>query len=1167
MPTAVCPNPVTLRAFDRGDLPEALLVATADHLGACARCQAALAAGAPETAADPLLRGLRTLAAPVNELSAASSAGTKTWVRPSLGGSESTAFVVSGPPPSAAPPPAATFGHYVLGEQLGEGGMGVVYKAVDTHLKRTVALKMIHAGRGVPGEAVARFIAEAEAVARLQHPNVVQIHELGDVAGQPYAALEFVAGGSLDRRLRTTLPDPRVAARLMIPVARGVQAAHDLNLVHRDLKPANILLHGPAGAPLDACVPKVTDFGLVKFLDAAASAQTQADAVMGTPSYMAPEQAAGKAGDVGKPADVYALGATLYDLLSGRPPFKGTTIQDTLRQVVEQDPVPPRSLQPQVPPDLETICLTCLEKDPARRYASPAAVAEDLQRFLNGEPISARPVGRVERAWRWAKRKPALAEAAALSAAAGLVLLAGAFWATYRVADESGKAKVAEATANQEIQQRAAADRLQRANEYHARLARTRERLVTRETGWTRAAAADVREAAAIDTDARDPAALRSAYATALAGVDVHETGVLAKGFPASVPCYAPDGRWLALAQCRAAVSLLRLEVRLIDPVTGATMRSFSYPVHLVGPLNDLRPDKPRSLAVSSDGRWLAVGTRSGRVHRWDLSQADPACQTIQPAKGGKECEWLAFAPDNAALYVMTFGPGGGLSRWETAGWTQTAHHPTASGALAVHPLGAAVYVQGPGRTVLELDPVTLAEQAAFAKGAATVLAVSPDGATLAVGADRSLTLWDTASRTPAATLREPNRETAYDNDANSLAFSPDGRFLAAVDEFSRHVYLYDVVTGERVADWRGNEGLLRAAFDPQSQRLVVGDRTGTTVLAVGGGRECRAVAVRPLPVIAAGLSPDGERLGVVHEHLWGDRKLATATVWAADGRGPSRPAATDPNALGHRDATRGRVDFRGGRTAFAAGHGLHVADGGPAGGWPLDNGHVDGLFTAALGPGDRVWLTAGRTVQARPVRGQTAAAATHTNPSAQITGLGELHALAVGEQWAVVGGLDGTLRLFPAAVPAGATELKMTRFKEIEPRAGIDAVALAADESVAVVGTRSGKGYVVAVPDLTVLAAWPAHADDVTAAVALGSGLFATGGKDSAVRFWQVAGGAVTEVWSVRLRAAVTSLGASADGRRLCVTAAWERGVHVWDLAEVRRRFADAGLDIAAPP
>jgi len=1110
-----------------------------------------------------LLLGLRDLVAydaphdtepPPAGVRPAAFAVTKTWAGP--------AADATGVP---APAPPAAFGRYVLGDKLGEGGMGVVYKAVDTQLKRTVALKMIRAGRGVSGEAVARFIAEAEAVARLQHPNVVQIHELGDVAGQAYAALEFVPGGSLDRRIRTTLPDPRVAARLMIPVARGVQAAHDLNLVHRDLKPANILLHGPAGAPLDECVPKVTDFGLVKFLDDAASAQTQADAVMGTPSYMAPEQAAGAAGDVGKPADVYALGATLYDLLSGRPPFKGTTVQDTLRQVIEQDPVPPRSLQPKVPRDLETVCLTCLEKDPARRYASPAAVADDLQRFLNGEPIAARPAGRAAKAWRWAKRKPGLAGSLASSAAAGLIVLAGAFWATYRVADESGKAKVAEATANQEIQQREAADRLQRANDYHARLARTRERLVTREAGWTRAAAADVRAAAAIDTDARDPAALRSAYATALAGVELHDAGVLAKGFHASVQCYAPDGRWLALAQCRSALSPLPLDVRLVDPATGATQRTFSYPVNLVGSITDPRPDKPRSLAVSSDGRWLAVGTRSGRVHRWDLSQADPVCQTFQPAKGSKECEWLAFAPDNSALYVMTYGPDGGLTRWETDGWTQTKRHG-ATGALAVHPLGAAVYVQGPERTVLELDPVTLAEKAAFAKGAATVLAVSPDGATLAVGADRSLTLWDTASRTPAATLREPNRETAYDNDANSLAFSPDGRFLAAVDEFSRHVYVYDVVTGERVADWRGKEGLLRAAFDPQSQRLVVGDRTGTTVLAVGGGRECRAVAVRPMPVIAAGLSPDGERVGVVHEHLWGDRKLATATVWAADGRGPSRPAATDPNALGHRGVTRGRVDFRGGLTAFAAGHGLHVAAGGPAGGWPLDNGHVDGLFTAALGPGDRVWLTAGRTVQARPVRGQTAAAATHTNRSAQITGLGELRALAVGERWAVVGGLDGTLRLFPAAVPAGATELKMTRFKDIEPRAGIDAVALAADESVAVVGTRSGKGYVVSVPDLTVLAAWPAHADDVTAAVALGSGLFATGGKDSAVRFWQVTDGAVTEVWSVRLRAAVTSLGASADGRRLCVTAAWERGAHVWDLAEVRRQFADAGLGVDAP-
>ncbi len=1172
MPTAVCPNPVVLQAFDRGDLPDAVLVATAGHVGACARCRAALADLSVTTAADPLLRGLRDLAAPAGHFSRA-FAPTLTWSDPRTAGAASTAAdaagtrTLAGAPESPAGPPAPeAFGHYLLGDKLGAGGMGVVYKAVDTRLKRTVALKMIRASRVVSGEAVARFIAEAEAVARLQHPNVVQIHELGDVNGQPFAALEYVPGGSLDRRIKTTLPDHRVAARLMIPVARAVQAAHDLNLVHRDLKPANILLHGAADAPLDECVPKVTDFGLVKFLDDHASAQTHADAVLGTPSYMAPEQAAGKTADVGKAADVYSLGATLYDLLSGRPPFKGTTVQDTLRQVIEQEPVPPRRLQPTVPRDLETVCLKCLEKDPARRYASPAAVAEDLQRFLNGEPIAARPVGRAEKVWRWAKRKPAVAGSLAVSSAAGAALLVGAFWATYRVTDERGKTALAVAKADQESAQREAADTLHRANDYHAKLARAREKLVTRETGWTWAVANAVRDAAATDTAARDPAALRSAYAAALAGVDVREAGALAPGFHAALTCYSPDGRWLALVEGRVGTSILPLEVRLVDPETGETRRTLSFPVVLADAFGDLRPDKPRGVAVSPDARWLAVGTRGGRVHRWDLSEKDPARQTWRPLDGGKECEWLDFAPDGAALYVLSRGPKGAVTRWETAGWTKTAAHP-AGNALAVSPLGAAVYAQGLDRTVIELDPATLDERARFAPGLGSLVAVSPDGRTLAVGTARTLTLWDAATRRRVATLREPFRETAYENEANSLRFSPDGRLLAAADEFSRHVCLYDVVTGEKVADWRGKEGTFRAAFDPASRHLAVGGHAGATLLEIGGGGEFWAVAPRPSAVVAAGLSPDGRRLGAVHESGVGDaeRKYGRVTVWDLDARGAREPVAGDVG-LGHFPVSRAAVAFRdSGLTVFAGGSGVCVAERRTPDGWVFDNAGVANLHAAAFGPGDRLWATAGKAVVARPVRDTAAAGATYTNPSAQLTGLAAMMALSVRDTWAVVGGLDGVLRLFSAAVPAGAADLPLVRGKDIEFRSGIDAVALAPDESVAVVGTRSGSGYVVSLPDLAVLASWPAHADEVSAAVFLGPGLFVTGGKDAAVRFWKWDGKNVREQWTVRLRAEITSLGAAADGHRLCVTAAGERGVHVWELADLNRRFAEAGVGIDA--
>jgi tetratricopeptide (TPR) repeat protein len=292
--------------------------------------------------------------------------------------------------------------------------MGVVFKARQEGLDRLVALKVVLSGQ-FAGEAERdRFRTEALAVARLSHPNVVQVFEVGECQGHPYLTLEYVAGGSLADRLRAGPLQPRPAAELVERLARAVQAAHDKGVVHRDLKPANVLLAADG-------TPKLTDFGLAKRLDVEAG-QTQSGAVLGTPSYMAPEQAAGKGEAVGPAADVYALGAILYELLTGRPPFQGPTTLETVLHVLADEPVPPSRFQPKTPRDLETICLKCLRKEPVRRYASAAELARDLGRFLSGEPIQARRVGRVERLWRWCQRKPL---AAGLIAALVVSLLAG----------------------------------------------------------------------------------------------------------------------------------------------------------------------------------------------------------------------------------------------------------------------------------------------------------------------------------------------------------------------------------------------------------------------------------------------------------------------------------------------------------------------------------------------------------------------------------------------------------------------------------------------------------------------------------------------------------------------------------------------------------------------
>jgi tetratricopeptide (TPR) repeat protein len=306
---------------------------------------------------------------------------------------------------------------YELREKLGEGGMGVVFLARQIGLNRPVAIKMIRGGSQARPEHFVRFRIEAEAVARLRHPHIIQIFDIGEVDGLPYVSLELLEGGGLDDRLAGTPRPGREAAELLGTLAEALQVAHDAGIVHRDIKPSNVLFTRDG-------VPRITDFGLAKRMESD-SKPTETDAVMGSPSYMAPEQAQGHSRDVGPAADVYALGAILYEMLTGRPPFKGVTPIETIRQVVETEVVPPSRLVPKIDRDLETICLKCLNKEPVKRYESARALAEDLERYRGGETIHARRTPLVERGWKWTKRRPA---AATLLAVVVLLMLGAIAW-------------------------------------------------------------------------------------------------------------------------------------------------------------------------------------------------------------------------------------------------------------------------------------------------------------------------------------------------------------------------------------------------------------------------------------------------------------------------------------------------------------------------------------------------------------------------------------------------------------------------------------------------------------------------------------------------------------------------------------------------------------------
>ncbi|MFO0811412.1 MAG: protein kinase [Gemmataceae bacterium] len=505
MAGVACVSEADLRAFLLGDVPDRVARVLAAHLEACPDCEAA--ARRLDQLSDTLIRSLRHFVRPHP------SAALTTPVGPS--------GVVPTTDPDAGREPVRRVGGYEILGELGRGGMSVVYKARQSHPARVVALKMIRTADAT-AEQRSRFLAEADAIARLRHPHIVQIHEVGQHDGQPFLSLEYLSGGSLARALSGVPRPPRQVAGLVAQLADAVQYAHSMGVIHRDLKPANVLLEAPDVEPLDTGIasdlrPKIADFGLAKY---DRSELTATGTVLGTPSYMAPEQAAGANPAVGPAADVYALGAILYELLTGRPPFQGTTVLETLEQVRTQEPVPPSQLQRKTPPDLNTVCLKCLQKEPGRRYATAAALADDLKRFLDGRAILARPVGPAERLWRWGRRNPAVA---GLLVAVGLLLTATA------VGGAALSASLASALRDAERDRDLAADSERRARDHLAASHVAAARLAL-QRGNGRAALQRLDEATAAGLDAP---ALRLERVKALCTVY-------------DIPKAAEEARWLA---------------------------------------------------------------------------------------------------------------------------------------------------------------------------------------------------------------------------------------------------------------------------------------------------------------------------------------------------------------------------------------------------------------------------------------------------------------------------------------------------------------------------------------------------------------------------------------------------------------------------------------------
>jgi WD40 repeat protein len=688
-----------------------------------------------------------------------------------------------------------TFGDYELLEKVAEGGMGVVYRARQLSLNRIVAVKMIQPGRVGSPEMVLRFRAEAEAAASLHHPNIVAIHETGECEGQHYFSMDYIEGQNLAEAVREgPLPSAR-AAQLVAKIAAAVDYAHQHGILHRDLKPSNVILD-------EAGEPRVTDFGLARRLGGD-STLTLTGQVFGSPRFMPPEQASGRRGAVGVHSDVYGLGAILYYLLTARPPFVGETMETTLAQVLEQEPVSPRLLNASVPRDLETICLKCLEKEPSRRYASAQAVADELGRFLEKKPILARPVGLAGKAGRWCRRKPALATAlgaVVLVAAVGFV----GILTQWRQAEQQRR--------NAE-----SSELFARENAYAADMNLAQRALE----------ANDVRLAVSLLNKHRPassaPSTLNPQPSTDLRHWEWRylwqlcqpDESVRLQSNSGSIgaPAISQDGRVMAVQTGGDKVVLWDLTTK-----RQMTELSSSGSIGI--------------LALSAAGDWLAVSTRNARgeptVEVWDL-QAGKIRSTLNLRSPVRS---LAFSPNETLL--ASFDNKGTVA---VVDWAANRAVTNLLVRLPRHG-GAGVVVFSPDGSRLAIGedygmirilnlgtnaPVTMTHLTQGGDGV-TALAFSPNGGLLAAAFG-----FTTGTIRPYdASSGEPRGQTNHTGSVSALAFTGDGRRLASVGA-DRTIRVWRVANLAELSCLRGHEGEGGAlAFLPDGKTLVSGCEVGT---------------------------------------------------------------------------------------------------------------------------------------------------------------------------------------------------------------------------------------------------------------------------------------------------------------------------------------------------
>jgi WD40 repeat protein/tRNA A-37 threonylcarbamoyl transferase component Bud32 len=1040
----------------------------------------------------------------------------------------------------AATSTGASVPGYDIIRELGRGGMGVVYQARQTKLNRLVALKMILTGSHAGAADLDRFQTEAEAIARLRHPNIVQIYEVGEHEGKPYFSLEFCGGGSLERKLDGTPLPPKEAAVLVETLARAMQAAHEQKVIHRDLKPANVLL-------AEDGTPKITDFGLAKKLDEAG--QTQSGVIMGTPSYMAPEQAGYKpdaqargphkpdaqARGIGPAADVYALGAILYECLTGRPPFKAATAFDTVMQVVADEPVPPSQLQPKTPRDLETICLKCLRKEPGRRYESAAALADDLRRFVEARPIVARPVGRGERLAKWVWRNKVVS---ALTAAVALALVAGAAVSGYFAYTASVEAKAAR-RAEKDAQDRATAE---------AEAKRIAQGETTRADAEKRRAEQQLRRAEGLVYTGKLSLA-HSALAEgngALALLHLDQCQWDRRGWEhrhlwtrlsskqtllghtdhVSSVAISPDGQRILTGSGDKTAMVW-------DARTGQELLSLKG-----------HTDGVTSVAFSPDGKRLLTGSHDRTAKVWDAANG----QEVLTLKGHDSgVLGVAWSPDGQR--ILTAGDRDHTARvWDSQKGQEVIAlqgHTQSVFSAAFSPDGKRI-VTGSGGSGPQGAPVPGEAKVWDAEKGREVLALkghtdqvrsvawSPDGRRILTGStDKTARVWDAEKGHEVLSL------TGHTSWVLGVAFSPDGQRIltGSMDSTAK---VWDAVKGRELLSLKSDSWFASVAFSPDGRRIVNASGHTAQVWDAEKGQEVLALKGHTQPLTGVAWSPDGQRIAtgcggfdLDRNPLPGEVKVWDAKqgyeLFSLKGRtGSVLSVAFSPDGkrivTGCHDDTARVWDAEKGREVLTL------------------KGHTGCVWSVAFSPDGQRILTGSHDFSAK-VWG--AANGQELFPLRGRTGVVLSVAFSADGQRILTGSSDDTAKVWDVADGQELLALK-------GHTSSVNGVAFSRDGKRILTGSQDRTAKVWDAVNGREILTLEGHTSAVTSVAFSGDGKrLLTGSEDGTARLWDAETG--QEVFALKGHTGgVASAAFSPDGKRI-LTGSADRTAMVWDADKTR--------------